>query len=116
VHAEHVGDPEHSVLPRAWEFEIVGVRLEREPTDGGEPFLDLALRRGAERRYLRFWSPVELEIERGGPQMTGGLIIKDIRGRHLEGLGVRVDDLEASRGAIRFYARTVEAIPEPAAG
>jgi hypothetical protein len=60
-------DPEHSILPRAWEFEIVGLRLEKVPVDESEPFLDLALQRGTERRVLRFWSPRDLEIERGGP-------------------------------------------------
>ncbi len=111
--AQIAGDPEHPILAKAWEFEVVGVRLDREPIDGGEPFLDLTLRRGDERRYLRFWSPVDLEIERGGPAMTGGLIIKDVRARQLDGLGVQVDDSEASRGAIRFYARSVEAVREP---
>jgi len=101
-------DAEHSILPKAFQYEVVGLRLERDPVDGGEPFIDLVLRRGTERRVLRFWSPQELEIERGGPVMTSGLIIRDIRRRGLERLGVQVDDCEASPGAIRFLARSVE--------
>ena len=40
--------------------------------------------------------------------MTSGLVISDVRGRKLDRLGVRVDDFEASPGAVRFWARHVE--------
>jgi hypothetical protein len=101
-------DPDHPILPEAWRYEIVGFRLERAPEDGGEPFLDLTLKLGARRKTLRFWSPVDVEIERGGPCMTSGLTIRDLRARGLEHVGVKVDDAEATRGAVRFVARLVE--------
>jgi hypothetical protein len=101
-------DPDHSILTRAWEFEIVGLRLERDPIDGTEAFLDLTLQRGPERRILRFWSPRDLEIERGGPVMTSGLVILDLSARGLDRIAVKVDDFEASPGSVRFVARQVE--------
>jgi hypothetical protein len=101
-------DPVHPILADAWQYEIVGLRLEREPLDGSEPFLDLMLRCGDDRRTLRFWSPADLEIEKGGPSMTGGLAILDVRSRGLERIGVRVTDFEAGNGSVRFVARTVE--------
>ena len=73
-----------------------------------EPFLDLILRRGQERRVLRFWSPQNLEVERGGPTMTHGLVIYDIRARGLERLTMEVDDFESSDGKVSFVARAVE--------
>lgn len=103
-------DPNHPILDRAWQYEIVGLRLEREPVDGGEPFLDLSLRLGHERRLLRFWSPTDLEVEKGGPTMTSGLAILDVHARGLEQIGVMVTDFEAGRGSVRFAARTVEEI------
>jgi hypothetical protein len=103
-------DFEHPILGNAWEYEIVGLRLEKEPTGEPESFLDLTLRRGPERRTLRFWSPSELEVERGGPSMTGGLTIFDIQHRGMEDIGVWVTDLEASLGSVRFFARAVEQI------
>jgi GNAT superfamily N-acetyltransferase len=106
-------DAEHPILPRAFEYEIVGLYLEREPVDEQEPYLDLVLRRGAERRILRFWSPVDIEIERGGPTMTSGLVIRDVRRHGLEKIGVRVDDFEGTQGAVRFSARAVERQDEP---
>jgi GNAT superfamily N-acetyltransferase len=106
-------DAEHPILPRAFEYEIVGLHLEREPIEEREPFLDLVLRRGAERRVLRFWSPVDIEIERGGPTMTSGLVIRDVRRHGLEKIGVRVDDFEGTQGAVRFSARAVEPLIEP---
>jgi hypothetical protein len=105
-------DPDHDILPEAWRWEIVGVHLERAPEDGGEPFLDLTLRLGRDRRRLRFWSPSDIEIERGGPCMTAGLVIKDLRPRGLDGLTVAVDDFEATVGATRFVARSVEPLPD----
>src|SRR5688572_868578 len=103
-------DPDHTILPEAWRYEIVALRLERAPVDGGEPFLDLTLRLGDTRRTLRFWSPVDVELERGGPCMTSGLTIKNLRSRGLEHVGVKVDDFEGSNGALRFLARAVEAV------
>ena len=103
-------DPDHPILPEAWRYEIVGLRLERAPVDNGEPYLDLTLQHSGLRRTFRFWSPSDIEIERGGPCMTSGLAIKDLRGRGLYDTGVKVDDFEASVGAVRFVARTVEEV------
>ena len=36
-------DRDHPILPDAWRYEIVGLRLELEPEDGREAFLDLTL-------------------------------------------------------------------------
>jgi len=91
--------PEHKILPNASSYHIVAVRIELDPEDGSEAFLDVTVRRGTERRLLRFWSPRELEIETegGGPINTGGFQIQDISSRGMEGLGVRVYDCEAAR-------------------
>ena len=101
-------DLPHPILPEAWRYEIVGLRLEQEPRDAQEPYLDLTLKRGTERRVLRFWSPQNLTVEQGGPRMTHGLTIQDVRARQLDGLGVLVDDFEASPGKVSFWARHVE--------
>jgi len=104
------GDPVHSILEKSWDYEIVGMKLERDPLDEDEPYLDLTLKSGNTRRVLRFWSPQDLEVERGGPCMTSGLMILDIRARGMDGIGVRVDDFEGGGGRVRFVARTVEEI------
>ena len=104
-------DPEHRILPDAWTWEIIGLNVQLAPNGGLEPYLDLTLRRGLEERRLRFWSPQQLVIEEGGPTHTHGLSIQDVSHRGLERLGVRVDDLEGSSGAVRFWARAVEQLP-----
>lgn len=101
-------DPQHRILENACEYEIIGLRIELYPIDGSESFIDLTLRKDHERKIFRFWSPQEIEIERGGPANTGGLQILDVSSRGLERLGVQVIDFEASHGAVRFFARTVE--------
>ena len=103
-------DRDHPVLPEAWHYDIVGVRIELVPNDGSEPFLDLTVRRGNDRRCLRFFSPQEIEIESGGP-VNGALQILDVAGRQLDGLGVRVTDFEAAPGSLRFWARDVAEQP-----
>jgi hypothetical protein len=104
-------DPDHPILPQAWEWEIIGLDLQRAPEDDSEPHLDLTLLRGEERRRLRFWSPRDLSIEAGGPRMTHGLEILDTSQRGMEGCGVQVDDFEGDFGAVRFWARAVEQLP-----
>ena len=100
-------DPEHSILPKAWTYMVVGVNLQVSPLDEGEAYLDLTLRRASERRTLRFWSPRQVVIAEGF-LTTGGMIIRDVRARGLDGLGVQVDDFEATPGGVCFWARSVE--------
>ena len=101
-------DPEHPILPGAWQYQVTGLNFDLDPDDGGESRLDLKLRRQTTTRVFRFWSPSDLEIERGGPQMTSGLVILDLSGRGLEDINVQVADFEASEGAVSFVARAVE--------
>jgi hypothetical protein len=103
--------PDHRILSEAWTWEIIGLNIQLAPKDEMEPYLDLTLRRGLEERRLRFWSPQQLVVEEGGPAYTSGLSIQDVTDRGLERLGVRVDDLEGSQGAVRFWARAVEQLP-----
>ncbi len=105
---EWLDEPKHPILPEAWTHEVVTVAVQREPLDEQEPFIDLTVRRGADRVTLRFWSPRELHIDDGGAAMTGGFVILDVRGRGLEGVGVRVDDFEDVQGKVQFLARAVE--------
>ena len=100
-------DPNHPILERSWEYEVFTFSFYQWANDVAEPFIDLTLKRGAELRHFRFLSPQALEIEKGFPRKTGGFCIFDASARGLEGLNVRVDDVEGSWGAIRFWAREV---------
>jgi hypothetical protein len=100
-------DPIHSIVERPWEYEILSLSFYQSPSEEFEPFIDLTLKKGDVLRHLRFYSPRELEIEKGFPARTGGFCIYDVSARGLEGLGVRVGDFEVSWGAVRFWAREV---------
>jgi hypothetical protein len=100
-------DPYHSILERSWEYEVFTFSFYQWANGESEPFIDLTLKRDEEFRYFRFYSPRDLEIEKGFPNKTGGFCILDVSARGMEGLNVRVDDFEASWGAIRFWAREV---------
>jgi hypothetical protein len=101
------GDPEHPIVELAWEYEILRFCYEVVPEDRGSSFIDLTLRRAGVVRRLRFLAPQRLEIGEGFPSRTGGLCILDVRGRQMEGLGVRVADFKATWGSVRFWAREV---------
>ena len=79
----------------------------QSPDEQFETFLDLTLKKDGVLRQLRFYSPQDLEIEKGFPSATGGFCIYDVSARGLESLRVRVGDFEASPGAVRFWARAV---------
>ena len=98
-------DPPHPIIARPWEYEVVGLNFQQ--SDGPEPYLELTLQKGDVIRHLRFLSPQSLEIEEGFPMRTGGLYIADVSARGLDRITIRVDDFEASPGALRFWARTV---------
>lgn len=100
-------DPFHKIIDRPWEYEISGFNFQTPEEQGGESYLDLTLRKGDVTRHLRFYSPQDIEVEKGFPMRTGGLAIYDVSSRGLNGLGVRVDDFEASWGKVRFWARDV---------
>ena len=102
-----IRDPEHPILPRAWEYDVVGLNLQFAPDNEDEPFLDLTLQRDREQRVLRFWSPQQLTLEEGA-LTTHGMVIEDVRYRRLEGLGVHVNDFEVTNGGLRFRAGSVE--------
>lgn len=101
------GDPDHPIIDRPWEYEVLLLAYHNDPELPRDSYLDLTLRRGPSVRRLRFLGPEDLEIERGFPRPTGGMVILDVRRRQLDGLGVRVADFEASLGAVRFWAREV---------
>src|ERR1043165_1858130 len=98
-------DPYDTILEPSWEYEIFTLSFWQWQNGEAEPFIDLTLKRGDSFRHFRFLSPQGLEIEKGFPSKTGGFCILDVSRRGLDGLGVRVDDSAAGRGAVRFWAR-----------
>lgn len=99
-------DPEHPIIDCPGQYRIAQLHLDAG-LEGGEPYLDLVLVRENERKTLRFLSPQNLQIERGFPEPTTGMVILDVRRRQLDGLAVWVTDFEASSGKIEFWAREV---------
>ena len=72
-----------------------------------EAYLDMALENGDTTRNLRFFSPISIEIERGFPSPTWGMLILDISDRQMQGINVEVTDFENTHGKISFFARQV---------
>ena len=100
-------DPQHPILDRAWEYRIDSFHFEVDHEEPNSSFLDIAFRKNGSVRKLRFLAPRDLEIEKGFPAPTGGMMILDVSSRQLEGVGVQVVDREASHGAVTFLAREV---------
>jgi hypothetical protein len=106
-----VGEP-HPVLENPHLYDVVDFHYKTTDADG-EPYLDLHLAQGDDVCHLRFWSPVDLEIESSFPAPTRGMVILDISHHQIPDVAVRVGDREASWGAITFWARKAENMSAP---
>jgi hypothetical protein len=73
------GDPDHPILGRPWEYEIVGLCYHRDLESPAESYIDLTLQNGDRLRRLRFFGPRDLQI-RGGFPSSSGLCIVDVSG------------------------------------
>ena len=105
-------DPFHSFLEHSWQYEIVSFCFHQSLDQEFETFLDITLSNGDVVRRLRFYSPQDIEVEKGFPRKASGFCIFDVSARGLEKLSVRVDDLEGNWGAVQFWARAVEEIKQ----
>ncbi len=94
---------DHSILERAWEYEIVGFNFQKSINGKFESFIDVTLQKDKEIRRLRFLSPIQLKIE-SGFSMTHGFCITDVSDKFLESK-IEVEDFE--NGSIYFRARKV---------
>jgi hypothetical protein len=101
------GDPDHPIIDRPFEYQIIEFCYHNDPDDSQNAFLDLTLRSGSTVRRLRFLQPQDLEIEKGFPRPTRGMCILDVRHRQLDSVTVRVADFESSWGRVTFWAREV---------
>ncbi len=101
------GEPDHEVLQRPWEYEIVWFSYSHDVTNRDNSFIDMTLRKEDEVRRLRFFRPQGLRIQEGFPNRTGGFFIGDLRGRQWEDLGVEVGDCEDCGGGVYFFAKSV---------
>ena len=99
-------DPDHPIIERPWEYEIVGLCYHRDPESQDDSYIDLTLRRGDDLRRLHFFGPQDLQITPGFPS-SSGLCILDVSRRQLEGIGARVANFEASDGCPTFWAHRV---------
>ena len=99
-------DPDHPIVERPWEYEIVGLSYHRDRDSWADSFIDLTLQKSGESRRLRFFGPQDLQITEGFPG-SSGLCILDVSQRQLDGIGIRVANFEASGGCPTFWARLV---------
>jgi hypothetical protein len=104
------GDPDHPILPDPFGWELVEFAY-RRANDWRESYIDLVLARDGVERRLRFFAPREVELTRGIPN-SSGLYIQDVRGRQMEGVGVRVGTFEEDWCVPSFWAESVVEVVE----
>ncbi|MEX0867862.1 MAG: hypothetical protein WD030_10925 [Pirellulales bacterium] len=105
------GDPDHPILPTPFRWELIEFTYRRDPADWRESYIDLVLARGGVERRLRFFAPRDVELTRGVPN-SSGLYIRDVSGRQLEDVGVRVGSFEPDWCVPSFWAARVVEIAE----
>jgi hypothetical protein len=109
------GDPDHAIMSAPYSWELVEFTYRRNRADWRESFIDLVLVRDGVVRRLRFFAPQEIELTRGVPN-SSGLYIRDVSGRKLEGVGVRVGSFEPDYCVPHFCASHVVEVVEPRSG
>lgn len=106
-----MNDPTHPILDQPWRWEIDSFAWHSKQHIS-PCALDVRFVRDGVYRTLRFIEPSDVTIQFSGGSsiQCGDLIILDIRGRQLSGLGVQVTESGASGTPLRLYAKTVQEI------
>ena len=104
-------DRPHPILPMSMHYQFDRISWRMYPRD--EAFLDMTLRRGDDRRCLRFFRPSRVFVDRDFDQGHSGLVIRDISGRGWDDVRIQVSIDEAHAG-LGFLASDVVEIPCPA--
>ena len=102
-------EPLHPILDQPWSWEITGLQWCASGQLAPSSFLDVTFLRDGTTRRLRFVDPQDLVLELSSPYPAhcGDMVILDIRGRQLDGLGVQATDAGADGTPLRLYARDV---------
>ena len=100
----------HSILYRPYEYEITDLHYRADKEDSKLSYIDMTLTKNADAVTLRFWQPINLKIEAGFPEPTGGMVFYDLSADGLENIGIEVADEEATWGSVTFSAKSVEKI------
>lgn len=100
----------HPILRHPHQYDICEFHYHIDRENPGDSFIDMTLQKDTETVVLRFWQPVDLKIDEGFPQKTGGMVFYDLSGDGLENIRIKVADEEASHGAVTFFARDVEMV------
>ena len=105
------GDPDHSILPEPWRWELLEFTYRRNRPDLRESYIDMVFAREGKEKRLRFFSPQSLELSQGLPN-SFGMCILDVSGRQLDDLRVRVANFEHAYCAPLFWAARVVEVTE----
>jgi len=90
-------EADNTIIERPWEYELVEFCY-RRPEDEGEPYLDIVLQKGKEKRRLRFFSPRDIRISGGPSPSAVGLTILDVRNRQMDVLGFELKAMKHRMG------------------
>jgi hypothetical protein len=98
-------DPDHPIIDSPWNYQLIEFVYHRDH-EWTRSYIDMVLEQEGVVRRLRFFGPQSLKLSEGLPNCSG-MCILDIRGRQMEGLGVRVCTFEAAWGVPCFWASRV---------
>ena len=100
------GDPDHPIIDAPFRWQLREFCYRRDYADDAASYIDLVLARDGVERRLRFFAPRDVELDRGWLNGSG-LYIRDVSGRGLEGVGVRVGSFEPDWCVPSFWASHV---------
>lgn len=102
---------DHPILAQPYSYFVAGVTAEFDPTSQLDNSIVLVLVRDETTVSLRFGGVHGLEIDDRFPYGGPGPRIFDISHLKWDGTRIRVTDLDPPSPGIRFWARSVELLP-----
>lgn len=99
----------HNIINNPHKYTLIYFVLNNDIDDYKNSYIDLHLKKGDEIKKLRFFQPIDLEIEKSFNGNICGMEILDIKDRQLDSINVEVSNFEQDSG-ITFLAKKVEII------
>ena len=101
----------HPIINKPHRYKVIYFAYKIDNDDYKNTYIDIHFKKNNEIKKLRFFQPVELEIDKGFSGSISGMEILDIREQQLEDIGVKVGNFEQDSG-VTFMAREVIEINE----
>ena len=99
-------DKPHPIIDGPHNYQLIEFYWHLSPDDFYSTYLDLKLIKGGLTKKIRFYNPIQVQIDEGFSGNICGMEIIDVRHQQLDNIGIEVRNFEQDPG-ITFKAKNV---------